>query len=1046
MAIVSPSLIIGLGDRGVEIAGAVSAYITENNRDLARLHSGFGIEDSGNVRNLGPGEGSFFCVDQLESTIRPEVWADNYNRFVDYEKQFCDLLEKYAQEVNHPGLIQELEDGGVRVNRDFNLFIFSSISHAVGSAVLLPSLAFVEKTLRPMVNPRINVVLLNPNLFAESEQDVDHLIRSYCCVAEMDWALENPGELLGENSFILNNIWMLEKGNERNDFLSSYEELLPMISETILLVLSKAVLLDNVIDAMYNQTIEGRPAQYSSFGLKKLVFPVDKLMRAIKSYIQYNLLEIKGALNPGSIDMGRAYADVHKLLCANSIDRIHNLILEKEDGTEIWRDFAYSGRTDESTEVNDFIERLDEQYQQFANRDMQSFNELISQRRDGMLEEFKKLIINKVSERIDNDEKLGVSYAEGFLAAMYNSGSNVFRGDAPDEPLTINNVKANIYEYFYKELHLNDIVKRLVELKEELKEATLERERLQTGDVVVDKTGPLAGGEEDSTEGEGEPDRATVVKREIERIEKEIGNLEKRLNQGDEVIKDQDLCRQKIVKDGEERFQADYEANSCKLREVDDNLRKAKNDREALDDKRVDFVKKCFVLAPIGLVALVCVLAVVVPFVVDFVSFVGSVKIFGVALVLLLAAYFIRYGRIYSRKYTAPLKNLDQRIQADQLTRKNLMIGLKDIKNVIMRRRFDYYRFKKLLEWYHDALNHVESLRSGLKDFASLVSQYAQAARDEWENLDFPNTLFVRHVIRREDAARYVTKYSSLDIEMQQFFGDKKYSGYFRDYWKERNIDGLDRAFEDFTENGYEFIRKMTVEDAIDEKGVVDTDDINHLIQNFFESIQSFTRISFGDNMDQSENVIYIGVPDVNSSSFSDILNNLGYGNHIRLYPFQTPTEIVGLKLKVGFPSFYITELQKAHNQYMRAENRAAYSCCSDWQVGSIVPANMIFDNEDDEYRRAALICRALGIIGKGESGYMFGNELIGGDFKELVDLLKTVKGAKIHRRLKDAIDSSRYSFGATVDKINSFVEANKLDVADKNILNDFIAELDPLA
>jgi len=1082
MSTLSPSLFVGLGGRGAEISRATSEYILRASPELSQLHRGLFVDGSGVVHTLDQGERELFTIGNIQAEASAGTWAKNLEAFLEHEKEFLDAITTSAREVRQATILTELQRQGAEVLPGVNLYLFSSVFDTVGSAIAVPMLALCRRAIADNLNLMMHtdLILFGRDLFEESKSSTNCSIRSYTFFSELDWLKNNPDLLFAGASLQTDHIWVLSRGNESGEFASSHKELVPMIAEYLLLQLTNAIPRDHLYDGALINEDHGKACHYGSFGLRKLSFPVDQVMDAIKGFIAFNVLESRGLLQEGSVDRGRANALARGFIEGVGVERLPEQLPETEDGSAIWEDFRFDGKMNEGTDVEDFLRNLQDQVRAFENKRLPAFYQSVSARKDSLLKNFSALLKDTVHGLIDNNDGhlrqvmgggltkdlvldesgLWLSRTDGFLAALAGEESEVFKGHSPEELLSIHDLKSDVHQYFYDELGVSEEVCRLkdslVELAE-LDSGIADDEPLSSvqdcDDSVLSQSDSDVSEPADDEADEGIADEEAegaeasgVTRSRREVLQEEIDRLEEKIRKADQTISDINECRRIIVGRRHAESDREFQEQSQAVIKTEHDLRDTAKDLSEMEESRQVFARNHFVLFPIGIVVIVALLWAVSVFLLDQ-SFLGSLKVFAAVLAVGLITFFAWAFRKYRDKITTPLHNLEQKLSNLKASKSGLLVKLQNNRNDYLRVKFSFYLHCKLVELLEEAVVLPNQLLNDIREFSREVSSFVDEAKAIWEHVKFPYNVYVRSVVEKDDIGRYIETVSSLQIEMQEFFREKPLSSYFEDFQERHSVESLRSRIDKYTERSFDFVRNKTVDDVIRDVESVDPDRMSLGVKNFFESVSAFTSLAVEKGLDRSMSVVLVGLPDPENSPFRDQLKYHDLEQQAHFLPFRSCTEIITLKLKLGFPAFYMNLVQSAKADFDSSEHGDAYFCKSEWGVGDLIPL-FGMDEKPDAVRTTACLSLVLELICPTDKGWTRDGQKIADSHEQLLTFLRSMKGSSVRRELERLIEAAKQVPDELREKIQKYLdmEPYPLDGLDRSILESTLDELNPLA
>lgn len=1060
---VGPSIFIGLGDRGAEIAATVSKTICDQDAGISDLHVSVIMDHSGVVR-LTSGGNAEVPINGLRQEVDLDVWSSNYRVLIEQEKDIANLLVDCVQSVRNTTVIERLKDSGVTVRSNIMVIVYCPIFDAIGSAALIPFLVTIKKVFHDqlkLLDFQLNLILFGPNLFDESAKQELCLIRSYCCIAELDYLISIPEKIMPSGSFPISNIWLLEKGDEARNYMTQYKEIIPTISESVLLLLTGAVQPREIAALTVGNKVGSKGCYYSSFGLKFLEFPVDRVMEGIRDYLTSRIVEGKTTVAAGSVDKGAAYADAHRLFVKMEVPLLIDRIGEYKGGSSIWRDFFYSGKINKETNVEIFAKELVKQFEAFVSQDLQEMYGQIAARCDQLQERLRSELWQEVLSRVDSKEVTGFAQAVALLAAMNNRDDVVFSGVNPAIPLTLEQLRSDIYGYFYDKLHMTPYLARLDDLRSRL--SLIEEDNPSVDQKLGGEAEPSSGDDAAKVESESDggvhedeapsassmgPDQATSDDMSTaDQLRNEITDIEQKLADGDKIILDDLMSRKRILDETEKTSNHELAELRQELAAVDSKFHRTEQDLSVAYDERNRFIKVSLVLIPATIIPLTAALGAGVYSLFD-VALWTTVKVtVGVGVVGTLLWYGWSVMRLISG-VLAKIHGLEAEKRKLESKKTNLMIRQQANRNTLLRSRFDYFTYRKVLEWYEWATDSLDKMFAGLRKFGEQVQEFSEAAKSRWDTLKFENTSFKRYIVDRSYVEHLIEKFTGVEIETRQFFEHHPLSGFLDKHLSTSQIDDLKQAITKFFDDNYHFVRDMTVDDVLRDQSSLDGSGVVETVRRFFDAIKAQVGISVEPGIDQSDSIVYLGVPDPSASIVRDLLEADGLADKVRFEAFRDHTTIVGFGFKIGFPAYYWSQIEYSRSLFRQFDKRDRLFSNIDWRVPDLVPMSTDGEGEVDEVRLAALIGEAIGLVELKDNEFVFQGRAIGKNRQDVEEYLNSMKGIHDLRSIKEHIDRTQSESAEYVSMLRAFVDRcrGELDELDIRGLNDVIATADPLA
>lgn len=1023
-----PVILLGVGKYGAEIAQGIHAVLGEKEKDLAKVTSCLILGENGEYRDSEESESLFKC-----HGLKPELSSGNFSanlRIIqDQEKKFGDLLADKIENMRRREIIVELQDKGYEIEENICLFLISTLFDSIGSAAIIPFLGFIQHLSSGRLRGttvNTNILAFLPDLFEERKRDEIAYSRSYSCLQELELVADHPDliSLEGESPFSI--AWIFGGKSEENAEIGGYENLIPMISEIIWSLLTREIASDISFSTAFLRKVSGKPTRYSSFGLAKFVFPVNSIMRGLSSWLGFSILESKGVTIPKVFEREYIGADVGKFLLENKLDELSDELELDTKGKTIWIDFEHKGVINESTAVENFVSDIEEEARDFDKNQVIAMSRKLSLRKEQLFDEKTGKLFDLIEKEIDSKEK-GIYWGKAFLDVLQNQKSVYAKGDIVEKIYTLDLVENKIKSFFDRIFGVDR--EKLGELKQEIDDKTSVLKELEKEP-------------QDEKLKKGLKKRVRALKVGIEHSNKEYGRLSKEIVDFDVRISDASE-RRKLLGDLENETKEEMGKVRTDLQETDEKYREEKQKADELYEERRRIIRKLSMIFPCAGTAAFFVILYLISRVPG-VSLLYMLRIGG----MLYPFGLIGYGIWGLSKYWKGVKKEIQEATARIMSLRNEKIALlfeyQKLYSGIFKTRFKHSLHGGLLEWIGNYKGFVVKAANKLQCFIDGLVESSRKKKEAWENISFPNTLFVRSVVKKKDLERFIGKNVRLPLEIERFFKEKSLSGYFDEFRNTSTLDTLGTAFSDFTEEVFSSVREESIEEFLREEEREGRINIAEKLGDLYDLSKAFILLDVEKGMDVSQPLTYLGVGNSETSYAKEVLRKQGYSD-IQLSSVGNKNEIAISKLKIGFPAFHIALINYAEKLLSKAKDKKELHIKPEWQLEELFPSSYTLGDEEDEARITACLGKAFGLIDEKQEKFYFEDKDVGNSYQALIEFLRSFEGSDVRNKISKQIEHGKLKEDAT-DRLMAYEETKKVDEIDEKIIRRVINELNPLA
>jgi len=1042
-----PVIFLGLGSYGSQIAACLCETMNEKQPDLARVISCVTLADDGSCRIGNLSEAIFLCTN-LDPEISSEAFQCNFQMYQSREKEFEDVLADAMEEIRQREVILELQEKGYKIDDEISVYILSTLFDPVGSSAIVPFLGFVQTLLAGRFRGTlIETHLLGffPDLFPGYKKEKLAYLRSYACLQELDHMLDHPKMLFLEGRAPLTYIYLFTSKNEDGVEIGSYEDLIPMICEVLSLLLFGEIASDNSFSvALLNKDI-GKYARYSSFGLAKLIYPVDNIMDGLANALTDKLMGFRGVAQPKTFERDYIAADVKEFLLEHSFDKLSSALKFDKEGKTIWSDFKFLGAINEKVVVENFLRNVDSQAEEFDRDRVTLMDKKLADRRRQVYDEKIEKLFQKIYNGVDSSER-GIYYSKAFLDVLQNQRSPYTQGEVIAKAFTLDLIEKEAKSFFDGLFGIER--GKLAELKRDIDDKTeLLQKAMQEFEGASNCTSvDIAGAENDdsNTLAESQQKRLDALREEIENLQKKYDTLEEKIADFDFKIMDPSERRRLLAKIMEHE-EEEKEKLRSDLSEADQNYITEKRRLNELYDERKRFINQIFIMYPlVGTLAYVGILFAATKILSDF----DISDMIDPWLLIIYPLVLMIYGAWGLTKYWLGIRKqileCSHRCENFKGQKISLLLKFQEFYNKHFKTIFEHSLQGSLIGWIDQYKLFVRKTGQLLQSFIEKMVSHLERSKEHYANLTFPNTLFVRSVVTKKDLDQFLDKNFRLTVEMQRFFREKPLSAYFEDFRSAESIESLEDAVGGFAKDVFKSVREKSIDDFLCETEAEATLNTTEKLFNLYDSAKAFMLLDVEKGMDISQPLIYLGVRNAEDSPAKELLRKQGQSN-ISVYSTGNKNEITISKLKVGFPAFHIALVEYGKQLISNTPNSAKFYINNEWQLEDLFPSSHTLGDDEDEIRIIVCLGKAFGLIERTGGHYLFEDKSLGETDEAVSEHLKSFRAGGVRVSLLDRIQEEKRKENA-INQLVNYKMNNKLDKINLRIIDKVIRELSPLA
>lgn len=1034
---VSPVMLVGLGEAGITSVQTINQRLLHSTPEMAPLVVCVTLGSDGLLRDVS--EETPIPVEGLKKDLADGVFHSNYAAILERSSSIAPWLAERLRRLLRQDGRMLLEDKGYTVDTGISLIMVSELSDPVGSACLIPLLMMVQELLSGTMRGAaidVSVIGFLPDVYPESRNSPEAYGRAYTCIQEFEFIAENPTIIGFEGNLGFNNIFLFSARNEDNVEIANAEELLVMSGEFLSGLLRGDIASDASYSLALTKEVEGKRTRYSSFGLAKLVFPVDKVMDAISRH--YELRYIGKALGDKApqFNADLLSADVKEFVGGIALDRLSDLMRTNEAGKTLYSEFQYGGSVNEKVNVDGFIASLDEESGSFARTTGVEMGKSLAKRRDGLLTEHLDRLGSETDKVMDAQEK-GVYYASAFIDVLRDGPSEYVRDDGTSERYSLTVVEANAKRFFDSTFAIDRT--GLSRLKRDLADKKALLSKRETD--LVSRQAESKRTASDATTDEAIRESVKELGTEIARLEQRRGTLEGEITEFDLKLADpakrRALLENIVADEMEERSKRQVE-----LRTADSNLQAATSDLQDLYTQRRELALRLVFLFPMLLAFGVGALSAVRGKIVG-VPLADSLRWGLGALPVLLLVYAIGAALTYVVRMHGQVKAAELLVEKRKSEKRVALLALQNAYTKQFHTSFEHELFSGLIGWIAEYKTYAATLSETVSEFLSGLRGKAEEIKVELASLTFPNSPLLRSAVASDDIETIITANPEAAHEEESFRRANPLAGFFAGFLENKNLDKLRDSVSAFTESVYSSIRKDSVEQVL-ARTLGAGPRLSTRLNQLYQASKAFIQLEVNQGYDVSQPLVYVGAQNDERSICRELLTKIG-GPSTTFYSTGNQYELTAARMKVGFPAFHVALVPYGRKIAVEGDAKR-FAVDPEWELEDVIPSLFVAGDADDAARKLVCLGRAFDIIGFERSkGYSFDAVLLGKTIEAATAELRKAPSGNLRNQLSYRVEAAKTGANA-MEQLLKFKTTAKGDSVDLEILNRLITELSPLA
>jgi len=1066
--IVSPALLVGLGDHASHVASACLTFFSEENPELRRIVSAILLQNDGKFVHVAGGS-----PEQQEDRVELEVGnlqADTYpgvfNTFLSRENEICNYVEARLRELSPHHLSSELKLKGYEVRNIHQVLIFTSSFDVIGSSTTLALLAFLGFLKRAKnISLEVSLYILLADLSSESDLEKKRIeaTRSFAFLRELDSELTLARDHPSEAGWGVRLTWLIGSRNLNGHSIQGIEQISRVVANVTESLLAYRVLGDFSFLHVLSEHFDGRGRFYSSFGSSRIIYPerevIDLLADCAISDALGNLLS---TIELRKFERSAVFSDCRNFLLDNNLTTLDQQLSKGTDGNDIFQEFtAPSVPLDEKLLPPEYFLMLRATFEEYHRRATDASTITLPNRANQFFDQVTQILLNGIKERIDHEYR-GLGYCDAFLSSLQDTDSEFLTGESLDLEYSMAAAEEPIRDFYKKALGIDIKEAQLRRVEEDIKGKRRLIDELERRKRSLEQRSMVVSSEADQKKMQIElqrlNDRLVSIPKEIEALEKQFEELTNEI----ETLKAQidDPGRRRDIKASAEQ------AKEMEIAELEEEITHLDNKRRSTEQeliqleelKRIVTWRICIIypLAATGVVGIVG-LALWEFNIIDISGIISDLiqsldyAIAGASGLILLYGifsylyYWFRIGK----------KLRDARQLRDNLilAKRSAMARLKAAYNSLARTSWEHNLYNEALEWFEEFRSWVANHSQKLREFRENLDSLLRQATERWGSGKIPESILERSVISKEDIKEY---YEHNRFRLSKFFKEKPISAYYAMFVADNTISQLSKNLREYLREEYIELVKTGVENILDGKSRFSTKRsliLENWITAAYDAAAPLVYLSTSERLKPEEKV-GICVPNKDESIALDVTHRHYSFTKDHFHSTGDKNFIEINRFLIGFTLFQLGEVKYYASAYDELTKKGVelHIDRDKYKNHPIFPSLLASVGEQDEVLRAIVLGRLTRIIEKNADGELnFGGNAIGKSTEEALKFFMTVRAKAAKKALlKQVSQDMKERSEVCTTKLREFLESEDADDSDmtyeKKVAQNLLRELDPLA
>jgi hypothetical protein len=1008
-----PALLIGLGRHGSEIARRMTARIRERDALTAPLVGLLELDDTGVLR----------YGDVQRATISlagAETYSARFSAVAAAEGEIEKAITDALSRLRRRDVLVPLREAGYDITDQSSIYFVAPLGDRLGSPALIDFLAIVKHLAsNQLAGQKMHRTVLGffPDLFPDQRDDEECYARTYVCLQELEF-IGTPQSSLEPLAYDF--ISLFTARNEANEDLGSYEDVADVLGEAFSLALRQHIAVDESFAvALVAKTPEGMVTRYSSLGMARLVFPREEICRALHARFAADVLRDYGVLVEETYDRHVVSRDVRTFIFRDGLDRIEPQLGMDASGKPIWNEFSTKASFSEDAYVEETLATLREDADAYERRQLTAMTAETRETRSRLAAEHANNLATTLRELLDQK---GPRYAHAFLDVFLNESSEYTTGDTIDDAVSADDIDRGARHFFDAlfEIRRGDLSKLQQEINS--KEAVL---------VQHETTRSAPGGEENA-------ELLTT----IETTQDELRTIQKKHGELDHKIKLHDLRLQ----DGAQRRQllmqqrADMERKAreqaATIDPLDDDYRRKRRSFVHEEESYKERTRQLLTWAALLFVGIIVGAAIVRWLTGPVENFTTNATKVGVVLMVIYGVWAaIQWSQAKARVVQAHLAMT----RAAHGKREALGV-LRQLYDKTFRVTYDFARHGAAVDWATEFKESVKRLRESVQAFQTTLRDLFDRESAAVALPPPPSGLFTRSVAVKEDVDRLLSLSERYPHERARVRTVNDLSKVFTEFSGAGNLDVLAGEVDSAAAEVFAAVHTMTIEQFLLAADTPKRAKSTERVAQLFHFGEPLIQLRIEGSDDHLRNVTYFGSSAGEASSLVEIARKLG--REPQVFRSDTEIEIVLVTTKVGFPAFHIALMAHCDHSLQGFPDPSNLKAVPEWPLPPLVPSVVELGTEDDPARQLACQSLALGIVVQGPEGMVFEEQVVGKNYRSLIESLRSTRGtgltAKLQVRAKEAMARED-----AADTLSGFLHHAQFDEIDQRIIQRILDRLE---
>jgi hypothetical protein len=1005
-----PVLLLGLGSYGSDIASRIAERIRAADPATAPLVGLLKLHDDGTLVTDLAAEPAQIAFDAAST------YAGRFSAIAAAEEAISHWIVNSLDGLRRRNVLVPLREMGYDIDAETSIYFVAPLCDDVGSVALIGFLEIVrglsESRLKGQQLHR-TVLCFFPDLFPDYREDDARYARSYVCLQELEYSA-TARQL--QETLPYDYVSLFTARNEDNEDLGSYTELADALGEIYGLALRREITVDESFASALINRVEGKVTRFSSVGMSKLIFSREAISRALDGHFASDVLHDIGYPEQARLDRQIVSSDVRAFIFGGGLQQIAASLANDRTGKPTWRPFTTRAKlSDDAVRVEDFLKTLGEDVESFERKDLSAMMVEVREVRARLTETHAARLMDQVGQRID--QKGGPGSAHAFLDVLLNKPSEYTAGDTVDDAVSADDIDRSASSYFDNMFGI-----RRGDL------SRLQQEINSKAAVLRQYEADLASGGEVPKELE---ETIAATTKQLETLRKTHAELDHQTRMHDLQMQD-GAQRRLLLGRRRDDLDAKIGTQTAELEPLDRDYRDKRRALEA-ERQRRDERRNQLVLYLVLVVIALALLDYLVRRYVGPVSWSG--KLFGAALLGYLIWAAVEYWK--ARAHVVVAFHATETAAA---RKRGAFLALVTLHQELFKAVYEFALHGAAVDWATDFKREMTKLRSSVGEFNDGLRQLYEEERAAFTGLHLPQSILSRNVAGTTDVERFREGADRYGPERARFAAANPLSKTFTTFRESGSLANLVDALRGASTEVFAAVRGMSIERFLSEGESGRRLKISDKTDQLFQFGAPLVQLAVEGRDDHLRNVAYLGTVSGESSPLAEAARKRGF--EPMLFRTRDDTEVVLVTVKVGFPAYHVALVTYCDHKLQASGNVAALQCVPEWTLESLIPSSLELGTEGDPSRQLACQSLALGIVKETERGFMLDEEVLGPNYRALIDSIRSLRGSGLKARLQVRIAEALKAPNVS-DTIGAYLNQSKRDEIDQQIIQRMLDETD---